>query len=649
MTTTAATAPKSRTANAIAPVLFNKVKIKGGFLGRRIETNRRVTLPIEYKQLKDTGRLDAWKLKWKPGQPKEPHIFWDSDVAKWMEAAAYSLTCHPDKALEKQLDDVIALMEKAQLKDGYLNTHYIAVEPKKRWTNLRDCHELYCAGHLAEAAVAHYHATGKRTFLDVMSRYADHISRTFGPRRGLKRGYCGHEEVELAMVKLYDATGNRRYLDLATYFVDERGRKPYYFTKEAIERGDDPKKMRHHTYEYCQAHAPVREQTKVVGHSVRAMYLYCAMADVAAANGDKTLLDACKTLWKSVTRGQMHVTGGIGPTASNEGFTTDYDMPTETAYLETCAAIGLVFWAHRMLQAEVDSEYADVMERALYNGVLSGVSTGGDTFFYGNPLAVYPGMNGLHYAGPGYHYRRSPWFGCACCPTNVVRLLASLGSYVYSTGHDELYVHLYANNRADIDIGGQKIAVVQDTSYPWDENVRLTISPRRAAVFTVSLRIPGWCRSARLTVNGKAMDVNASTRKGYVRINRLWNRGDSVELVLPMPVERVVANPKARQISGRVALMRGPVVYCLEQVDNGPELNDIRLPRSAKLSFKMDTGLFGGTIVVSGAGVRTGSAGWKNALYTARLPQYSKARITAVPYSLWANREPGEMVVWIRE
>lgn len=638
-----------KTKTKCSPVLFNNVRIKGGFWGKRIETNRAVTLPIQYKQLQDTGRIDAWKLKWKPGMPNEPHIFWDSDVAKWMEAASYSLTCHPDKALEKQLDEVIALMKKAQLKDGYLNTHYIAVEPQKRWTNLRDCHELYCAGHLTEAAVAHFHATGKKTFLDIMCRYADHISRTFGRRPGQKRGYCGHEEVELAMVKLFEATGNRRYLDLATYFIDERGRKPFYFTKEALARGDDPKRMRHHTYEYCQAHMPVREQSKVVGHSVRAMYLYSGMVDVAAATGDKSLLDACKRLWQSVTRRQMHITGGIGPTASNEGFTTDYDMPTETAYLETCAAIGLVFWAQRMLQAEPDSDYADVMELALYNGALSGVSARGDTFFYGNPLAVYPGMSGLQYAGPDFNYRRSPWFGCACCPPNVARLLASFGSYIYSTGRNEIYVHMYANNRADIEMSGQKVQVSQDTDYPWNGTVRMTISPRKPADFTVALRIPGWCRSARLSVNGKQVNCRAITRKGYARIRRTWQRGDRIEVVLAMPVERVVAHPKARQVCGRVALMRGPIVYCIEQVDNGAELNDIRLPRNAALTCIHDKRLFGGTTMIHGTALRRTAVGWKDKLYSSETPRYAKTRITAIPYSLWANREPGEMLVWIRE
>jgi DUF1680 family protein len=637
----------SKPTAARKPVLFNNVAMDGGFWGPHLETNRTVTMPIEHGHLKETGRLGAWEMKWKPGDPNPPHIFWDSDVAKWMEAAAYSLTCRPDKALEQKLDDVIALMEKAQLPDGYLNTHYIAVEPEKRWTNLRDCHELYCAGHLIEAAVAHYHATGKRSFLDVMCRYADHIDRTFGPRPGQKRGYCGHEEIELALVKLSDATGNRRYLDLATFFINERGQQPHYFTQEALARGEDPERARHGSSSYSQSHVPVREQTEVVGHAVRAMYLYCGMADVAAATGDRTLLDACKKLWRNVTRQRMHVTGGVGPMAANEGFTTDYDLPTETAYLETCAAIGLVFWAHRMLQAEVNGDYADVMERALYNGVLSGVSIAGDTFFYGNPLAAYPGFNGFGYQGPGHHYRRSPWFGCACCPTNVVRLLASLGSYVYSTGHGVLYVHLYANSRADVEMEGGRVAVVQKTDYPWDEQVRMTITPGKPASFTMALRIPGWCRAPRLSVNGKPVNVRAATSKGYARIR--WEPGDIISLVLPMPAERVIARPEARQTCGRVTLMRGPLVYCLEQVDNGAALNDLRLPRNAALRCVKGPRSLGGIPAIQATGMRRKPAGKGDALYSAQLPKYVKPRITAIPYHLWANRQPGEMLVWIRE
>jgi DUF1680 family protein len=626
------------------PVPFTSVAIEGEFWGPRLDTNRNVTLPIEYAHLKKTGRLDAWKLEWKRGDPNPPHVFWDSDVAKWMEAAAYSLTTHPDPKLERQLDAVIALMKKAQRRDGYLNTHYIAVEPRKRWTNLRDCHELYCAGHLMEAAVAYHAATGKRLFLDIMCRYADHIARVFGPRKGQKRGYPGHEETELALVKLYRATGRRRYLDLAAFFVNERGRRPHYFAKEAKARGEKGPPHSHGSWDYNQSHAPVREQAEVVGHAVRAMYLYSGMADVAEATGDASLLAACRRLWRNLTEKRMHVTGGIGPVSANEGFTFDYDLPTETAYLETCAAIGLVFWAHRMLHADPDGAYADVMERALYNGVLSGVSLEGDTFFYANPLATYPGTR-----WGGRHYRRSPWFGCACCPTNVVRLLASLGGYAYSQAARGAWVHLYVNGRARVETAGQAVGLTVRTAYPYGETVRIAVRPATPADFALHLRIPAWCRRPRLKVNGRAVALGPITKKGYAAVRRTWRKGDRVELVLPMPAERVEAHPEARQTCGRVALVRGPVVYCLEEVDNGPCLNDVALPRGARLAVRRDRAVFGGVPVITAAGRRRRPGPWRNALYRPAGSATEPARLKAVPYALWAHRRPGEMTVWIRE
>jgi DUF1680 family protein len=351
---------------------LNNVTIDGGFWGPRLEINRQRTLPIEYKQCKDTGRIDAFRLDWKPGAGPAPHIFWDSDVAKWIEAASYALNSHPDAALEGVVDETIALIASAQQADGYLNTHFTVVEPGKRWTNLRDRHELYCAGHLIEAGVAHFQATGKRALLDVVCRYADHIAAVFGPGPAQKRGYPGHEEIELALVKLYRATGERRYLDLSLYFINERGSQPHYYDLEALERGEEPGKFRFKTYAYMQAHLPVREQRQVVGHAVRAMYLYAAMADLAAETGDESLLQACEVLWEDLCLRKMYLTGGIGPSTDNEGFTGAYDLPNETAYAETCASIGLVFWAQRMLQSGCESRYADVMEGALYNGVLIG-------------------------------------------------------------------------------------------------------------------------------------------------------------------------------------------------------------------------------------------------------------------------------------
>jgi hypothetical protein len=635
----------------LEPVALPRVRLTEGFWAERVETTRAVTLPIEYEQCKKTGRIDAWK--WEPGQPNEPHIFWDSDVAKWIEAAAYSLTTRPDKKLERQIDAVVEMMAQAQGEDGYLNSHFLRVEPRKRWTNLRDWHELYCAGHLTEAAVAYHEATGKREFLDVMRRYADHIDRVFGRKKGQKRGYPGHEEIELALVKLYRATGERRYLSLAKSFVNERGRRPHYYDLEAVERGEVPKGHRHGDYRYNQSHLPVREQTEVVGHAVRACYLYAGMADVAAETGDRKLAQACRRLWKNLTEKRLYVTGGVGPTSRNEGFTIDYDLPNESAYAETCAAIALVFWAHRMLHLDADAQYADVMERALYNGVLSGISLDGKRFFYANPLAVHPAMNEF---SPGHvTATRQEWFGCACCPPNVARLLTSIGGYMYSKGRNAIWVHLYGAGAAEIETKGQTVSIEQKTEYPWQGRVRIHVAPERPSTFALALRVPGWCRQAKVMVNGKAVALGKIIRKGYAHISREWKSGDKVDLELPMPVERIEANPKVRQDCGRVALQRGPLVYCLEEADNGRDLSDLALPRDSRLRVVTDRKLFGGTPAIMGKALRRDERAWKTgadargALYRPAGSKTKSVTIKAVPYFLWANRREGEMVVWIRE
>ena len=563
-------------------------------------------------------------------------------MAKWIEAAAYSLATHPDPVLEKQVDRVIGWIKKAQQSDGYLNVHFTVVAPEKRWSNLRDSHELYCAGHLMEAAVAHFRATGKRTLLDVLCRYADYIGRVFGRGKGQKRGYPGHEEIELALVKLYRATGEVRYLDLAKFFVDERGRRPHYYDKESRERGEAPGSYRFGKYDYLQAHLPVREQETAEGHSVRACYLYAGMADVAAETGDRELLKACRKLWKNIVQRRMYIHGGVGSSRFGERFTFDYDLPNEEAYAETCAAIALVFFAHRMLQVEVDGEYADVMERALYNGVISGVSLDGKRFFYDNLLAVHPEVHRFTGQKPP---SRQAWFGCACCPPNIARMLSSLGQYVYSTDQRGMYVHLYVNGRAYMDVGNTRVEVEQKTAYPWDEKVRLVVRPEKAATFTLALRVPGWCSAPSLKVNGEAVQVAKHLRKGYVRVPRRWETGDRVELLLPMPPVRMEAHPSVRQDCGRVALQRGPLVYCLEETDNGKDLNDLVLPGDAKLTVKKDRGLFGGTSVIA-ARVRRRKS-WSGKLYRPVESEALVGTMKAIPYFMWANRGEGEMLVWI--
>lgn len=621
----------------LTPLPFTHVKLTDRFWAPRIEVNRTATLPAEYAMCETTGRIAAFDLKWKRGDPNPPHIFWDSDVAKWIEAAAYSLAAHPDPELDALLDSVIARIAKAQQRDGYLNTHYIVFERArldKRWTNLRDNHELYCAGHLIEAAVAHYQATGKRVLLDVMCRYADYIDSVFGRGRGKLRGYCGHEEIELALVKLYHVTGERRYLKLAQYFVDERGRKPHYFDIEARRRGEDPARFRFRTYEYNQSHIPVREQSVVTGHAVRAMYLYSAMADLAGETGDASLLAACERIWHSVVDERMYLTGGIGPSASNEGFTVAYDLPDETAYAETCAAVGMVFWNHRMLQFDGNGKYADVMERALYNGTISGVSLDGTRFFYENPLA-----------SRGDHHRQ-PWFDCACCPPNIARLIASVGGYFYSTGENSVWAHLYAAGEAEFPDWG--ITIEQTTDYPWEGKVTLRLTVDEPKRFALHLRIPGWCTKYALEVNQSPIS-NLRSRNGYVAITRTWRTGDTVILDLDMPVQLVRAHPNVRQMTGRVAIQRGPVVYCLESTDNPVSpLDRISLPLDMSWRVEHRPELLGGVTVLRGRAL-VDDATWRGGLYAPARPiKRNPVQIVAVPYCVWDNRAPGEMRVWFR-
>lgn len=615
----------------LTPVSFTKVTVEDSFWAPRMKVNREQTVPHEYKQCKDTGRIDAFLLNWKPGMEPKPHYFWDSDVAKWVEAASYSLATHPDPDLDALLDEVIEKIAGAQQKDGYLNVYFTVVEPHNRFVNLAHWHELYCAGHLTEAAVAHFNATGKRRLLDVMCRYADYIDSLFGP--GKRNGCPGHEEIELALVKLYHATGEERYLKLSQFFLDQRGQKPSYFKRELEKL--NPEWARHFNPEYCQDHLPVREQSEVVGHAVRAMYLYCGMADVANETGDQGLLDACLRLWNNVCRKRMYITGGIGPSSHNEGFTSDYDLPNESAYAETCAAIGLVFWNHRLLQFQGDSRFADEMERGLYNGTISGVSLDGKKFFYVNPLE-----------SRGRHHRED-WFGCACCPPNIARLIASVGEYIYSQSEQDAWVHLYIQGNGKLNIGGRQVILKQKTDYPWDGSIKITVAPESPAVFGLNLRIPGWSRNAALTVNDKVVDVDAIKSLGYARIEREWKSGDQVELLLPMPVERIEAHPAVRQDIGFVALQRGPVVYCLEQEDNPVSLHRIVLPRGAELKPHFEKELLGGVTTIKSPTLLVDDSDWNNTLYRSAPVRLKQSEIKAIPYCVWDNRDPGEMRVWI--
>ncbi len=616
--------------NRFEPISFTGVAIDDVFWNERLRINREVSIPYQYEQCRETGRIDAFRLEWKPGKGEPPHIFWDSDVAKWVEAASYSYAFRPDPKLGQLLDEVTTLIASAQQPDGYLNTHYTQVEKENRWTHLRDNHELYCAGHLIEAGVVHFQATGKRTLLDAACRYADYIDSVFGREEGKKRGYCGHEEIELALVRLYRVTNNRRYLELSRYFIEERGQLPNYFVLEAAARGET-----HAAYplEHYQAHKPVREQTTVIGHAVRCFYLYSAMADLAGEFSDPTLLQACERIWENLCGKRMYVTGGIGNSRHNEGFTHDYDLPNETAYCETCASVGLIMWNQRLLQLDCDGRYADVLERALYNALPAGVSLDGTRFFYENPLA-----------SRGKHHRQT-WFGCACCPSNLSRLFASLGQYIYSRSDDELAVHLYIQSTMSAQsVAGASVRLAIETRYPWEGQVRVKVDSDREAEFSLRLRIPAWCSSYRIAVEGDV--VAPALEKGYAVIRRKWRAGDSVQLDFEMPVERVTSHPAILSNSGRVAIQRGPVVYAVEDADLETSALDLVLPDDCELRAHWEETLLGGVTVIEGEALAR--ANRANDLYQTKIaPQLKPTPFRAIPYCVWDNRSEGAMAVWI--
>lgn len=623
-------------------VTFEKVTLADRFWAPRRDANRRVSIPVNLENLEKSGNLENLRLAGRRATDGyQGPVFMDSDVYKALEAAAYSLATDPDPELERKVEEIIGILEKAQHPDGYLNSYYTVKEPVRRWVNLRDNHELYCAGHMFEAAVAHYRATGRTNFLNVARRFADNIDSVFGPPPK-RLGYPGHPEIELALVKLWQVTGERRYFELARFFVENRGRQFF-----ADEHGT-PKDR--YDGSYWQDDVPICDHRNIKGHAVRAAYLMSGATDVASAwgvdlgrgdvsvwgRGDTNLLAMIRRVWRNTTERNQYLTGGIGPSAHNEGFTEDYDLPNLSAYQETCATIALAQWAHRMALAHGDGRQADVMERALYNGVLAGVSQDGKRFFYVNPLE----------SRGGHH--RSEWFGCACCPPNVARTLAALGGYAYAQVPDgDVVVNLYVQGSARLRLAQGREAVLHvKTDYPWDGRVTLRWElPEPAVRIGLRLRIPEWCEGATLTVGGREMPVTATTR-GYVALREAWRDGSEVQLNLPMPVRRMLAHPGVKANRGLVALQRGPLVYCVEQADHADPVTALYLPGDAELKARFAPDLLGGVVVVETTARTSPGQEWNRKLYQPEPPAKS-VPLRAIPYYAWDNRAAGPMRVWL--
>jgi hypothetical protein len=629
----------------IQPVDFAAVKLEDEFWAPRLEVNRTVTIPYLFRMNEESGRTDNFRIA--AGLKSGKHTgkrYNDSDVYKAMEAAAYSLRLRPDPGLKAQLDELIAVIAKAQEPDGYIfTTRRISPDDpapgsgKERWSNLRVSHELYNVGHMYEAAAAHFKATGERSFLGIALKNADLLVNTFGP--GKRRAFPGHQEIEIGLAKLYRITGSQKYLDLAKFFLDERG---YYFNGEKYPSSSPF--VIYNSEEYLQNHKPVLEQTEAVGHAVRATYMYSGMSDVAALAGRPEYAAAIDRLWTDVVGKKLYITGGIGATGEYEAFGGAYDLPNAAAYAETCAAVGNAFWNQRMFELHGEAKYVDVLERIIYNGILPGVSLGGDRFFYQNPLES---------AGK---YERSRWFEVACCPANVARFLPTIGSYIYATRGDDLFINLYAPGTSSIPTPGRSIDLIQETKYPWDGAVKILVNPSRVGKFTISLRIPGWAQNqalpgdlyrfldpneqrVRVLVNRKP--VAMALENGYVKLTRKWRRNDLIELSFPMPVRRIVAHGQVKENAGRVALQRGPIVFCAEGIDNGGRALNLVLPDDARVTHWHRPDLLGGVAIITAKAEAVDfDAGGKIVGKRAH-------DLMAVPYFGWADRGPNEMTVWL--
>jgi uncharacterized protein len=626
------------------PLSQSNVSITEGFWGTLQQKVGKVTLRHIYDQMLHQGHLDALRLDQRMHRGRQESnnwywggsIFWDSDVAKWLEAASAYLHHYKDPGLDSLVDGTIELLAGAQQPDGYLDSHILTWRPRHRFKNLRDLHELYCAGHIIEAAVAHRQATGKENLLKIGLRLADYLTAVFGNGPGQIPGYCGHPEIELALVRLYRLTRDERYLNLCRFFIDERGKTPHYYDREAVQRLDSTPFRPNHPvspYAYMQAHIPIRGQKEVVGHAVRAMYLYSAVADLAYELNDDELTILCKTLWQDLYQTKLYITGGIGSDAENEGFTRSYDLPNLESYAETCAAVALFQWAHRMAHLDLDSQYADIMETILYNAVLSGLGADGKTFFYHNPLA----------SDGSQHRVNWPWW-CPCCPANLARLILSLPGYLYSSKSEGIAVHHYVSSEVRFSIDGRDSRLIAKSDFPLEGNSSIRFEDVPGAPFELLLRVPGWAGGYQITINHA--EFVPEVVAGYAVIARSWNSGDEVTIRFEMPVQKRFSNYEVIGNRSRVAISRGPLVYCAEEVDNVNHLDRLAIAAETVTQVELKDGELGNYATLSVAGSIEEQQ--DRALYSLSAPTTKPCTIKMIPYYLWDNRTAGEMLVWMR-
>ena len=649
----------------------NKIKITAPFWQQYINLIREEMLPFQWSVLNDEADIKIEKerdadhipaekshaienFKIAAGISKGKHygmVFQDSDVYKWLEAVAYALHQHQDNALQKIADEVIDLLAKAQQSDGYLNTYFTIEAPERRYKRLYQSHELYCAGHFIEAAVGYYSVTKNQKILDIASKLADHIDDIFGSEDGKIHGYDGHEEIELALLRLFELTKNDKYKNLANFFLYERGKNPNFFKEQ--QKTDPSTKpviegMESFKPEYYQNHKPILEQETAEGHAVRVMYMCTGMAMLARLNNDEKMFEACKRLWKNIVTKRMYITGGIGSTVIGEAFTADYDLPNDTMYCETCASIGLIFFANNMLKLDVDSQYADIMEKALYNTVIDGMALDGKHFFYVNPLEVVPQLS---HKDPGKsHVKtvRPAWFGCACCPPNLARLLSSLDEYMYTVKDDVIYSNLYVSNKSDFKINNQVISIEEITDYPWDG--KITFKVNSEATFKLGLRIPSWANRYLFKLNGK--EFTPKIEKGYAIIDRTWEKGDIVIFDIQIEANFVCANPLVREDYGKVAIQRGPIIYCAEGVDNGDNLHLITIDTNKKINEYKDSDSLGDIVKLElEAEKLILDKQWNNILYRNIMEKQENVEIIklkVIPYFCAFNRGENEMAIWLK-